>query len=294
MNRFLLNLVIFPALLASGCASYITVQSERPGPVNVGATKTLVMLDGAGRRSATEFVAQEFQSTARTAGYFRIVDKSESGVTLALAGGTATVENATEALEAGAAYLKIDVLDWTADKTTNSNTDKEGKTTTVTTNTGTVVLAVTLAGADGHAVLAEKDYEDTWSSSSKDVSKDDVIENAGRAAINQILSDITPVNVAARVRIDTSDKAQKPFIATAKEGNFSQAVDDLRAYIHENANNGAAYYNMALFIDAMGNYSEAMGAYDRAIELSGGSKSFYTAARAACARRQADLEALSN
>lgn len=294
MSRLKLVFAVLPILLMTACTSYITVQSRRPGAVNVGSLDTLVMLDGEGRRSATEFVAQELPRMARESGYFRIVDKSESGITLSLAGRTATVENATEEIEENAAYLKVDVLDWSSDKSSNTSTNSKGQQTTVTTINAQVVLAVTLAGPDGKAILAEKDYEGTSSSSSKDITKDDVIEAAGKNAIAQLLADITPITVKSRVRIDDSDKAQKPFIKTAEAGNFSQAVDDLKGYIGMNENSASAYYNLGVFLDAMGNYGEAMGAYDKAIELSGGSIDYYSSARAECARRQADLEALSN
>jgi len=290
MNRLLLSLAIIPTLLSTACGTYIRVQSTRPGIVNVGAAKSLVMLDGEGRRSAKELVVQEFTARARETGYFQVVDNTASGITLAIAGNVATVNNASEALPMGFAYLKLDVLEWSGDKATETKTDSKGNRSTVTTTTGTAVIGVTLVDPRGTAIIAEKDYEGTASSTSLD--KDAVIEAASKNAIAKLIQDITPVNVSSSVRVDTDDKSQKTIIATAKAGNYGQAIADLQAYIQANPNSGEAFYNMALFMDAMGNYGEALGAYDRAIQLSGGAKSFYTESRAACARRMSEAEAL--
>ena len=52
----------------------------------------------------------------------------------------------------------------------------------------------------------------------------------------------------------------------------------------------AAAYNQAVLLDALGERYEALAWYDHALEL--GYQDYYASARAACARRIADAEAL--
>jgi tetratricopeptide (TPR) repeat protein len=80
-------------------------------------------------------------------------------------------------------------------------------------------------------------------------------------------------------------------MGSAEAGNIARAADDARRYLDQHPDNAGAAYNLAVFLEAMGEYEEALAMYDRALSL--GNKSFYVKARAGCARRLAAAHELS-
>jgi hypothetical protein len=282
------------ALGAGGCATTVRLSTLEPAPVNLGPTNRLAILQGEGRRSAREAVFQDLIETARTQGYFQAADRSEEGIRVKIAGRKVTVEGDNKGPQENEAYLRVDVLGWDARRDTKEKetTDKDGKKKTVTavTTTGKALLAVTLFDKQGRALLAEKEYEGKFETEDKEMSEEAVIKSAGQKAVAKLLADITPTTVQRAVRMDDSDDGQKLFLKTAEGGSIAQAKADIEKYASANPNNSAAAYNLAVLTEANGDYAGALTLYDKAIKL--GSKDFYAGARADCAKRKADAEAL--
>jgi hypothetical protein len=267
----------------------------QPGPVNLGATDHITIVQGEGRRSARETIFQEIMSQSRTLGYYTIEDRSEEGIEVNIAGRTVTIEGAqSPVLKDGQMGLRVDVIEWDAEQATKTETytDNNGneRTRSKVVTEADVVLGVTLFDITGEAILAETEYVGEYATEDKNASEDSVIKSAARSAVAQFLGDITPKPVTRDVRIDDSDDGQEKIIETAEAGNLAQAVKDLEKYLKEDPNNAAAVYNLAVFVDATGDYKGAMALYDEALSMS--SKDFYSEARAACAKRLADAQAL--
>ncbi len=286
-------------LLLPGCATRIPISSMEPAPVPLGATRHLDVLQGGGRRSARETVILELIGQARAHGYFTVRDRSEDGFEVRVAGRKARVRGAVRrgapALADDHAGLRVDVIEWYAFRDVKEVTkvDEGGERyqTTMKTLTGNVVLAITLFDASGYAFLAEREYSGSYQDDTAEISKGEVIDLAAEDAVRRLLGDITPRRVRSLVRLDDDDPGQEYIIETAKAGSTAQAARDARRYLQQHPRSAAAAYNLAVFLDAMGEYEAALEAYDRALSL--GNKGFYAPARAGCARRLAAAEGMT-
>ena len=280
--------------LSTACATTVAIRSTQPGPVPVGAAKRLVLLDGEGRRSAREFIGEELVRQSRARGYFTVEDKSEDGLSVKVAGRQATIEGGAFTLGPDQVGLRIDVMEWKAERDEQEVTrvDVSGKShcERIPVLRGDALLAVTLVNPAGRAVLAETEYEGT-ANVDPATPRDDCIEAAARNAIASLLNDITPLQVVIRVRLDDEDAGQENILKTVEAGAIAQAAQDLEAYFHQNPNIASAAYNLAVLKEVMGDSQAALELYDKALSLGG--KDFYSQARAGCARRLSDAEALS-
>lgn len=279
------------SVLGSGCMQMLTIESLEPGPVNIGAARSLVIVAGEGRRSAREAVFGQLVAGARQTGYFTITDRSEEGIQVNIAGRTATAMGPTFVPSPSELYLKIDVIEWDTARDTNTATDAQGRSTTTMVTNARVLLAVTLFNAQGIASLAETEYQGGAQSANPNDPQDWLLQQAAGVAVGRLLSDLTPRRVARRVQLDDSEDALKPILDTAVRGNLARAASDLQQYTSMNPNSAAGAYNLAVVLDAMGQYQQAMTWYDRALQL--GNKSYYSSARAECARRMASAQSLS-
>ncbi len=293
-HRRFANPLLFCAGALAACVTTVPIRSTQPGRVFVGATRHVVIVDGQGRRSARELVTIELMNQARAQGYFTFEDRSEDGLDVRVAGRRASIEGGSFTLEHGAAGLRVDVLEWSAHRDSEQvhSHDSEGNpyVRTIAVQAGTALLAMTLFDHEGRAFLAEAEYEGRFVTRDTQMSRDEVIEEAARQAVGQFLADITPVQVVSRVRLDDEDPGQEPILQVARAGNIAQAAHDMGLYLQQNPYSASAAYNLAVFLEAMGRYGEALETYDRALSL--GYQDLYSSARAECARRLAAAEAL--
>jgi len=288
-----LTLLIATALLLPACATQVTIQSSRPGPVAVGGARHLVILDGQGRRSAQEAVSYELARQLRRGAWFTLDDLSADGHRVRVIGRRVEVRPRYP-LEEESAGLRIDIHEWQAARHSYTverrNEQDEPETKTVQKLEGTVVLGVTLFDAWGNALLAEREYDGTASGMFGRISEDEVIARSAADAVARFLADVTPRTVVEEVRLDDTDEGQKEILQIARDGNGDIAARRMERYAERHPENRAAAYNLAVLLDAMGERTDALAWYDRALEL--GYKDYYASARSACLRRIADDAAL--
>lgn len=291
VSSLFVAVVGFALAFGTGCAAKLQIRSTEPAKVNLGAANRISVVQSEGRRSAKEEVIAELISQARSGGHFTAADRTEEGLMVKVAGRNAEIVGATEAQAQDEVLLRVDVLEYTTQKDTKTvtKTDRQGRKydEKVDVLKGKVLLAVTAVTATGRAVLAETEYE-------ADVEgKDETSAKAGavKQAVAMMLADITPKPVTRAVKLDEDDKNQKTIIKVARDGNIAQAIAETRQYLEQNPNNPAAHYNLAVYLDASGQYEEAIEHYNHA--LAGSTKKFYADAKAACAKRLADQQALA-
>lgn len=289
ISRQVLLLSALTLGLLSGCAPTLRVQVLKPGAVNVGVAKRLSVVETTGRRSAREEVINEISLQGRRTGYFQVTDRSEEGISVKVAGRTVQVTGGTGAAQAADELgMRIEVLEWTANKESEEVRNSKGYVTGYRTfYKGKVLLGVTLFNSQGRALLAEKEFAGTSNADNEDVA----IRNSASQAVWALLGEITPKYVAMDIRLDDDEPAQKPIIEAARHGNIAGALEQERALVAQNPNSGPANYNLAVMLDAQGQYTEALDAYTRAISLS--NKSYYVSMKAQCASRLAAVQALS-
>ncbi len=286
-----LSLVLAGALLATGCGSGLRVQAIKPARVNLGAANQLVVVQMEGRRSAQEEVLQKLQEQAREDGYFTTTDRTDSGIMIKAAGRQVRVSGEERPTTPEEIWLRVDVIDWDVDGYTRLEPikDKDGNKTgerEVPSYKGQVLLAVTAANASGKALLAETEFEATWEADNEE----EALSEAADLAVARLLDEVTPTWESKAVTLDEDDPAQLPILELAKDGNLGAAVSQMRQYLEQRPRNPAAQYNLAVLLDAQGEYEAAMELYGQAIK--NGSKAFYAESRAECARRLANQNAM--
>jgi hypothetical protein len=286
--------VVWVGFTLAGCASSLKVKVLQPAAVNFGAAKKISIVQSEGRRSAREVVINEVVSQSRGAGYFTVQDRTEEGITVKIAGRSVDVTGGKMAQVPDEIYVRLDVIDWNANKDTKTETKTDSKgakyETTETVLKGKVVLGITASNAQNKALVAEKEYVATFDGDKND-SEEKVLAAAARMAISKFLNDVTPSYVERKIRLDDDDEAQKQYIEVAKGGNIPKALEDLRAYVASNPNNTAGLYNLAVLLDATGQYEEALDAYTKAI--AGSTKDYYVEMKTDCAKRLADRQAMA-
>jgi hypothetical protein len=281
------------ATLAVGCAPTLKVNVLQPARVNLGAAKRLTIVQTEGRRGARDFLLDELTRQARAGGYFQVTDRSDEGIVVKVAGRAVQIVNAGNgpAQTADEVGVRLDVNDWDAEKKTETYTEKDSKGVEHERERkfyeAKTVASVTAFTSAGKALLAEQEYETVG----RGQDKDEAIGNAGRELIARVLGDITPTYVTKAIRMDDDDKAQKPIIEVAREGNVPRAITEMESYVQGNPQNSAALYNLAVLLDASGKYPEALDLYTKAISLS--AKDYYVDMKAECAKRLANQQALA-
>jgi tetratricopeptide (TPR) repeat protein len=292
--RLLRPLLALVALAAVGCNPSIEVDVLKPARVNLGAGRKLTVLQTEGLTSARYFILDEFLRQTREDGFFQAADRSNEGMVVQITGSNVVVYGGGNGpgQAADEIGMRLDVLKW--------NVLHESRVVRETAPDGTiiereehrytadVVLAVTAFNQRGQALLAAYEYRTGATASTEEES----LHAAGAEAVHQLLEDITPTVSHQSIRIDDEDEAQEPIITLAQRGDLFRAIEEMRAYVEAHPDNASAHYNLAVLLDASGQYELALQSYSRAIELDR-SKSFYADERAECARRLADWQALS-
>ena len=300
MNPRSFGLAAAALLLSLGCASlsktHVAIEAVEPALMELGKTRHLVLLDGDGRPSAQKAVFQQITRQARATGYFTVQDRTREGHTVAVIGTRADLDGGRRTMPKGQAGLRIAILEWRSHREAQvvkrQSDDGGSYTEVVPFRHGGVVLEISLFDETGRAHVAHAEFEGHASGEVSRLSRSIVLDRAARDAIGKFLESITPRWVTRSVPLDDEDPLQAPTLEVARSGNITGATRDATRYFQQNRGNASAAYNLAVLLDALGDYEEALGLYDRAQRL--GSKPFYAESREGCMRRLSARRALES
>lgn len=286
VDRRFMTRVVMLALLASACAPRLYVNVLRPAQVNFGAAKKLTVYESQGRKSAREALLKELAAQAKSSGYYTLTDRSEDGIIVKVTGQTVSLSAPQAADEIG---LRVDVLEWNADKVVEEQKDKKANAPPKEHWVGRVGIAVTAFNSAGTTFLAEKEYK---AAGEDEKDEDAAIGNAARDVVAQLLDEVTPTWAQKAIALDDTEEAQKPIIDIARNGDVPKAIDAEKQLLAKSPNNAAATFNLAALLDSQGLYKEALPLYDQAIKLQ--PKELYVEMQKECQQRLADAEALAH
>ena len=292
-----LALLALLAVGSTGCTTYMNIRTLRPAAYNLYPVRQLVLVQGAGRDKSLQIAASELTRQTARRGYFAVEDARGQRLRIRTSRSRGTELVPAPDPNRVAAYIQINVLESsTTPAMVSRNTTvklEDGSTVTRTTLVavlrGTARIDVTLLAADGKTLIMHREFT---GGSEMDVTlpPPPAAADALRHAVEAVLATITPRVVTSSVKLDRRDKATLPFIELSRAGNIQGAADGLEQYVREHPNSAPGYYNLAVMLDALGQYNIALRHYDRAITLGG--RRWYRDGRLSCARRLAERERL--
>ena len=288
----LLSLLSLPL---GGCA-YLQVSVMDPANVNLGVGTDLSVVQTTGRPTRRDFIIDELERQSRAFGYFTVTDRQDEGIEMKIVGRDVRIEGEAPEQHWAEIFVRLDLLEWAAYERGRIETyrddngnDRERR---VDYLVGKVVFTVSASNASGRALMVEEEYVgERWQELRSNPRDDEVISEAAEVAIARLLYDITPRLRTESIRIDTSDKDQRPIIELLREGALLEAEEQFRSFLKSSPENNVAKYNLAVCLDAQRRYQEALGLYDKALETQ--APAYYAKSRAACARRLMNSEAMN-
>jgi len=280
-------------LIAQGCGTNAVIQRPSPAAYNLGASKSLVMVQMSGKRSLREQLMESLSVKARQSNWWQFEDKMSKGIEIVPKGDSASARPTGP--KDGEVFVRVDVYEADANKDQVVEQFKNSKGQTITKRSnvfvGAASIGVTTLDASGRARLSEKEYSGEAkipeNKGDKDAAKQAAIDNA----VSKFLADITPRFINESVKVDDESKDLGPVVEIIKKRSYAQAADKLESMMASQPNRPDVVYNLAVMHDAMANYDKALTLYDKAINLGG--KGFYATTRAACTNRLAEYKALS-
>lgn len=281
--------LVLIALSSSACL-HMNIRTIRPAPHDLGPVDQVVLVQGQGREDALQVAGMELLNQVSSRGFFGVRDARHENLRMLTGRNSTTLKPAPNVEEASRnVYVRLDIVEWSASPTvatrTFENEDGEVVTQVSPVLRGRAVIRATILAADGQTLLMAQTFTG-GADTDVTVPPPPAAEIAGRNAVAALVNLITPIIVTESVRIDKSDKQQMGFIETANQGLIEQAATDLDNFVRHHPNNAVAHYNLAVMLDAIGEYEQALEHYDRAMELGG--RRWYGEGRAQCARRLAE------
>ncbi|QSQ22840.1 tetratricopeptide repeat protein [Pyxidicoccus parkwayensis] len=288
MRHHSLRSLLLLATLLMGCSSGVRVNVLEPARVNVGPAKRLVLVQAEGQSTVQSSIARELELQTRQIGYFAFTDQTYAGARVNVSGEKVELQgDQAVALKPGEIGLRIDVLGWDADLQRGQLVamDANGKIGARRPSrrelyAATLILGVTAFNAEGK-VLAQDEYSGRFETARAGF----LLRTATEQLVDRMLQDLTPRHVSHFLKLDDGDEAQRAIIQVAEQGELEQAIRQFKGYTEQHPDNAAGWYNLAVLLDASGDYRQAMHHYSRAISLT--SKDSYAEMRDACVRRQA-------
>ena len=289
---FLTLLVAF-ILVAQGCGTHAKIQRPSPAAYNLGASKSMMVVQMSGKRSLREALMEELSVKARQSNWWQFEDKLSKGIEIIPKGDGASAR--PKGPEDGEIFVRIDVYEAGAESDVEVSSYKNSKGQTITTRkkvfVGDASIGVTTLDSRGRAKLSEKEYTGKSKVPANKGDKDSAKQQAIANAVALFMADVTPKFINENVQVDDKAEDLKPVVEIIKRRAYAQAADKLEAMMKSNPNRPDVVYNLAVMHDAMANYDKALTLYDKAINLGG--QGYYAKTRAACTNRLAEYKALS-
>lgn len=290
-------------LLATGCSTVVTIRSVKPAQYHLGKTPEVALIGVDGdRRDVQDVLVENIVSQSRTGGFFLIADRKGEGIKFEVREGAPVSIGKSVSIKPTEIFIDAKIIDTTVEKDTESrkatrNVTRNGKTVSeeyvqeVKIVTSEAVVAYTVVSKD-RVFMEQKEFEGKARLDRDGHEPDNVgmKELAIRESVGFFLKAITPSYVFSRVTMDDSDKNQKEILKEAKKGNLAVTRQQLEDYVKTNPENPAALYNLAVLVDASGEYEAALELYNKA--LSKGDNKLYVGGKSACMTRINEQKAM--
>lgn len=302
LSTAILPFVLAFWVLSSSCAGLIplnvTIHSVEPAKIHIGESPELGIVDmSGGRRNLQDVLAEELTNQSRSQGFYTIKNRLSEGIRFDVQDGQPILTGKEIELGANEFLMSAIIIETVVNnevKVEKRRVKVEGKNVTkefnVTYTVSEAVVGFSVISKDRNYMM-EKEYEGKHEVKKSDApERNEMYELAVKNSVKNFLKDITPANIAAKVKIDKSDKGQKGILDVIKSGNNEEARIMLSEYVASNPNSAPGYYNLAVLTDATGNYEEALSHYDKAISLGG--EDYYVQSKSACMKRRANKEVL--
>ncbi len=289
--------VVLAMVILSGCSTTVTIRSIKPAPTHLGKSPAVGIIDvDGGRRDLQDALIEQLVGQSRSGGFFLIKNRKGEGITFNFVDDQPQSTGKEIEIADSDIFLKAIIVESDVEKDTESRkvnkkvTGKDGKTRTVKVEKevkiikSSALVAFTL-NSKNRIYMDEREFEGKVKRdrNGKEPDKNGMKELAVQNAVAMFLKNITPSYVSNKVKLDDSDDAQAGMLKQAKKGNIAVAREQLAEYFAKNPNNAAAAFNLAVMVDASGEYQEALDLYNTALKL--GNKPQYEKQKGACMKR---------
>lgn len=261
----------------TACAPGIKVARMKPARFNLGATRTVAVLQVNGEPSAASQVMVELQRSVMNDRYYQLINAVNRGILLQVGGLNARVDVGQARSQVNAdVFLMANVLRQEVieeRKTTEKIEDGRKYNVTTITPKGYAKINMQVVKADGQ-VLIFRDYWAEYNGASFETGERrrynaaDLIESAIQKTVRNFVSDITPSRVIEKIVLDDAEPAVKPGVKLAEKGNLNGAWVSWQAVLDANPRSPGAIYNQGVLLETRGDFDEAADAYRKAIEIS--------------------------
>lgn len=269
--------VAWVAGVVSACAPGINVARLSPSRYNLGATKTVAVLQVDGDPRAASQVMVELQRNVVEGGYYQLINAIHQGVTIHVSAGNRQVDVRPVASQVQADVYVIARLlrhDMVVQERKGTRTE-DGRSVEVVKlhPKGYARANFQVVKADGRVVVF-RDYEGDYYGTSYErgthppQSPHELVERALQDMVQDFLSDITPRRVVEKIELDDDEAALEQGVKLAQDGNLAAAERAWQSVLERNPRSAGAIYNLGVLLETNGDFDGAEASYQQAIELS--------------------------
>lgn len=263
--------------LVSACAPGINVARLSPARYNLGATRSVAVLQVGGDPRAASQVMVELQRSVVEGGYYDLINAVNRGITIHVGAGNGHVDVRPVVSQVQAdVYLIAHLLrhDVVVQERQGTRT-KDGRTVDVTKfhPKGFAKANFQVVKADGRVVVF-RDYIGEYYGTTYEAgqrppqSHHELVERALHDMVHDFLADITPRRVIEKIVLDDKEPAVEPGVKLAQDGNLAAAERAWQAVLERNPRSAGATYNLGVLLETRGDFEGAEASYLKAIELS--------------------------
>ncbi|MBI5510808.1 MAG: hypothetical protein HY903_18770 [Deltaproteobacteria bacterium] len=225
----------------------------KPGPLPLGNGRRLVLGPGLGEAEARAALGRELAAQVSRGGYFNLTDNSRFGAPPDVAGARVELTDDEPSLQPGDIGVRLDLSEAPASCSDSGAAVPVGCKATALTLRAHLFAAAGAFLVNGAAFTA--------------VAEPGEAAKALAEVVAAFLKAITPVEVTRWVELDGSDGDQTSMLQAAADGQVARAREELRFYAVEHQDNAAAWFNLGVLTEALGQQGEARRLFQRAIAL---------------------------